>query len=202
MLTKMKDCRSLFTLTNEMEGSVVELVCGIQYIGPDPTLHLKMLVEVAMTIFGTPQIDYAPFPGRYNEDMELPKVDAYLHAFNNYTHIYAVPKLLGAGHACLCTALDYALVHNLITRKSVLGLHASGKLGDKPMSDLVHLYIKLGFELLHPSELDTHLKENFVPMQATVGSLLAVCKTKEMSAELLAVLPRFSKKRPRNKKLI
>ena len=196
LLTKMKDCRAIFTVTEEMEGSV-ELVVGIQYIGPDPSLYSKMLVEVAMTIFDTPQIDYAPFPGHYNDDMELPKVDAYLHAFNNNTHTFAVPKLIGAGHACLCTALDYALVNNLITRNSVLGLHASGKLGAKPMSGLVDLYTRLGFKLLHPFKLAAHLEENFVPMQARVGSLLAVCKTKEISEELRTVLPRFSKKRPR-----
>jgi hypothetical protein len=196
----MKDCRAIFTVTKEMEGSV-ELLVGIQYIGSDPTLFSKMIVEVAMTIFDTPQIDYAPFPGHYNDDMELPRVKAYLHAFNNYTHHLpqlTTNKLIGAGHACLCAALDYALVNNLIKHKSVLGLHASGKLGDKPMSGLIDLYTKLGFELLHPTKLTAHLKENFVPMQARVGSLLAVCKTKEMSAELLAVLPRLSKKRPRN----
>jgi hypothetical protein len=98
-------------------------------------------------------------------------------------------KCRGIAHAMLLCCLCQALKLSYITKESEILLEASGYVVNKPSMDgLVEYYKKIGFTELFPEYYEEAIV-NFVPMIGKVQHLVDQCSFKNVSQELLNLLP-------------
>ena len=170
----MEDCRFNVSITPLKD--LVNVLVVIEYIGNNQDIINKLspsrlLVKVLLGVY---------------------KDETVLKDFYNYSLVtkYA-RKLKGAAHACLCVAICLALTSKHITPSTQITLNASGTLQgreDEDMSGLVEYYRELGFRGEYTQQ---ELDRRWVKMHSVVSDVLDICKTKEISEELQAIIPQI-----------
>ncbi len=125
----------------------------------------------------------------------------FLHAFYNrvtqhnldVVNYPVLSKLKGVSYALLLCCICQALKLDIITPSSNIILEASG--GVEGMDEkestikLVKNYEKIGFSQIFPQYYNKNLEEEYVPMVGTISDIIKLCTFKNVSKDLLDILP-------------
>ncbi len=157
------------------------------FFDPNENEDSNCLIQVSLTI--EKQIQHAEF-----ETLNDFQYKAELTDFYNNVHVHGLQddslqkKLKHGASALLALSLIEALQHNLLSKKDVILLEASGTIKDKDMIYLVEYYHKLGFHVLEPEMLRQRLDVLSVHMGGFVYKVINHCIQQPISHELNDIL--------------
>jgi hypothetical protein len=204
-----KDKKIVYEATLTYKGDNTEFIDYIKSLNAFHNLsekYLEKLASVMITFYTDRQVK----PYEYKYDDDKPDIvyyengyDGILNGFYNMLTGYKLDtqrfsflkQLKGISYAMLLCCICKAIKERLVTLSSTIILEASGGIIDmnrvQSIGNLVKYYERIGFKKMFPDYYDIAIKSDggYIPMIAQVKDIISLCNFKNVSKELLTILP-------------
>ena len=204
-----KDKKIVYEATLTYKGDNTEFIDYIKSLNAFHNLsekYLEKLASVMITFYTDRQVK----PYKYKYDDDKPDIvyyengyDGVLNGFYNMLTGYKLDtqrfsflkQLKGISYAMLLCCICKAIKEGLVTLSSTIILEASGGIIDmnrvQSIGNLVKYYERIGFKKMFPDYYDIAIKSDggYIPMIAQVKDIIRLCNFKNVSKELLTILP-------------
>ena len=173
-----------------------------------PAICIQELASVIITFYSDTQSEPYEYNYDYDDNPHLVVYykdghDAFLNGFYNMLTQYKMDttkfpflkQVKGISYGMLLCCICKAIKEGLITLSSTIILEASGEIIDmdsrQNMANLVKYYERIGFKKMFPEyyKIAIESESGFIPMIAQVKDIIRLCNFKNISNELLAILP-------------
>ena len=173
-----------------------------------PAIRIQELASVIITFYSDTQSEPYEYNYDYDDNPDLVVYykdghDAFLNGFYNMLTQYKMDttkfpflkQVKGISYGMLLCCICKAIKEGLITLSSTIILEASREIIDmdsrQNMANLVKYYERIGFKKMFPEyyKIAIESESGFIPMIAQVKDIIRLCNFKNISNELLAILP-------------
>lgn len=171
-------------------------------------INIEELASVSITFYFNRNFEDYEYNYDYDDNPELSVYyqngyDGFLNGFYNKLTEYRLDtnrfsflkQVKGISYGMLLCCICKAIKDSLITPSSIIIVEASGVIIDvdsrQSIANLVKYYERIGFKKMFPDYYDIAIKSEsgYIPMIAKVKDIINLCNFKNVSNELLAILP-------------
>jgi hypothetical protein len=171
-------------------------------------INIQELSSVTITFYYKTNFEHYQYNYDYDDNPKLAVYykdgyDGFLSEFYNKLTEYKLDtkrflflkKLKGISYGMLLCCICKAIKSGLIKNSSTIILEASGNIIDmdsrQSIGNLVKYYERIGFKKMFPDYYDIAInsESGYIPMIAQVKDIISLCNFKNVSKELLTILP-------------
>lgn len=213
ILETKKDKEIVYKATLIYKGDNREFIDYIEKLNTSGDLigskiNIEELASVSITFYFNRNFEPYEYNYDYDDNPELSVYyqngyDGFLNGFYNKLTEYRLntnrfsflKKVKGISYGMLLCCICKAIKESLITPSSIIIVEASGVIIDidsrQSIANLVKYYERIGFKKMFPGYYDIAIKSEsgYIPMIAKVKDIISLCNFKNVSKELLAILP-------------
>ena len=208
-----KDKEIVYKATLIYKGDNREFIDYIEKLNTSDDLigskiNIEELASVSITFYFNRNFEPYEYNYDYDDNPELSVYyqngyDGFLNGFYNKLTEYRLntnrfsflKQVKGISYGMLLCCICKAIKDSLITPSSIIIVEASGRIIDidsrHSIANLVKYYERIGFKKMFPDYYDIAIKSEsgYIPMISQVKDIISLCNFKNVSKELLAILP-------------
>ena len=172
-------------------------------------INIQELASVTITFYSNTNFEHYEYNYDYDDNPDLAVYykdgyDGFLNGFYNRLTEYKLDttkfsflkEVKGISYGMLLCCICKAIKEGLIIHSSTIILEASGNIIDmdsrQSISNLVKYYEKIGFKKMFSEyyyDIAINSESGYIPMIAQVKDIISLCNFKNVSKELLTILP-------------